>query len=179
MPHAGESRPSESAADLRAAREVLGGVADHLQAGVETRAREAGSAWTVGQQLVHICLVASSISTARRRLTRGGGGEDGSTPETKALLRCLEIPRGVATAPPGLTRPEPPTRGEVRAAYEKALRRWDDLVTRAASIAQARGTVPHPLLGPLDAQEWVRFAGVHGRHHLAIVDEILVDGGHA
>ena len=130
----------------------------------------------MGQQLAHVCLVASSIQTALRRLLRGGGGEDRSLESTRELLASGAFPRGVAQAPTSLVRAESPDADEVRALLGKARVRWAGLATQASALAEAEGTLPHPLLGPLDAREWVRFAHVHGRHHLTIVEEILAAG---
>ena len=47
----------------------------------------------------------------------------------------------------------------------------------AASIVAGAQRIPHQLLGPLDAPQWLRFAVVHTRHHLEIALEIL--GAHA
>jgi len=161
--------------DLEAALGVFAEVERHLGAGHAERVRASVSAWSVGQQLAHVCLAASSVATAIQRLLRKGRGEDESTQATRSLLATGSFPRGVATAPPGMTRPEPPTEEEIRTALAKARRRWKDLLPRRADIAAARGSLPHPLLGALDAEEWVRFAAVHGSHHLTIVDEILAD----
>ena len=46
-------------------------------------------------------------------------------------------------------------------------------MTTAATIVASELKIPHQLLGPLDAPEWLRFARVHTEHHLAIVDELL------
>ncbi len=41
------------------------------------------------------------------------------------------------------------------------------------SITTTELKIPHQLLGPLDAREWLRFGVVHTRHHLSIALEIL------
>jgi hypothetical protein len=42
-----------------------------------------------------------------------------------------------------------------------------------AALDEARGTLPHPIFGPLNARRWLRFAGVHNHHHWKIVRDIL------
>jgi hypothetical protein len=41
--------------------------------------------------------------------------------------------------------------------------------------------IPHQLIGPLDAPQWLRFGVVHTRHHMLIGREVLValDGSFA
>ena len=51
------------ASDLAAARSLLDAVAIHIENVPLDRRSEAVSAWCVGQQLIHVCLVAQSIAT--------------------------------------------------------------------------------------------------------------------
>jgi len=132
MPDTGSSLKRALEDDLQAALAVFAEVEQHLAAGHAERARTSVSAWSVGQQLVHVCLAASSVATAIQRLLRKGGGEDESTQATRGLLATGSYPRGVATAPPGMTRPAPPTEPEIRTALAKARRRWEDLLPRRA-----------------------------------------------
>lgn len=161
------------ATDLSASASVLRLVETHLASDVCQRRDSSVSSWGVGQQLVHVCLVAGSIGAALERLVRRGGEPAESRPATRALLATGTFPRGAAEAPEPMTRARTPGVSEIRDVWAKAHRRWESLAGRHDAIREAEGTIPHFELGPLSAAEWVRFAAAHGIHHLRIVDEIL------
>jgi hypothetical protein len=46
-----------------------------------------------------------------------------------------------------------------------------------ARIVSSGLKIPHQVLGPLDAPQWLRFAAVHTRHHLGIAYEVLAQLG--
>jgi hypothetical protein len=132
------------------------------------------SGWAVAEQLHHVVLVLSTIAVALKRLAGGKGDEGGVTgPEAKQILGSGRIPRGVATAPAGLEPKKGPEPEELIAAVEKAKARFLPLAEKEDAFRESALSVPHPLLGPMTAAEWVRFAAVHNAHHLRIVDDIV------
>jgi hypothetical protein len=139
------------------------------------QARRPGlSAWSVAQQLHHSAIVAATIATAVRALLRGAGTEDEPTSEAaRAILEAGQIPRGVADAPEGMVPDPEPAQAEILALVDKARSRWRALRDEAEELAACPRKAPHPLLGPLSATEWARFAAVHTGHHLAIVADII------
>jgi DinB superfamily len=148
---------------------------DEVVARVECSARRADiSSWSVAQHLHHTALVAAMIATAIRGLLRGRG-EPGEPPEGHAaeILQSGEIPRGVGEAPDGLRPDDDPDGDEIRTAVEKARARWSALAGQETAMAACGLRVPHPYFGPLSPEEWVRFAAIHGRHHLDIVADML------
>lgn len=134
------------------------------------------SAWSVGEHLFHLVLACDLSLRNATSLARDEGlllrEPEDKNPEALALLRRGRFPRGVARAPRFVT---PPRRidlallgrllAEVRAAREH-------LAGDLAALSAAPRTIPHQLLGDLDAREWLRFARAHTAHHLLIVREI-------
>ena len=53
-----------------------------------------------------------------------------------------------------------------------AQRIWATLAERAGDLRSVPGRLPHPLLGPFRAAQWMRFARLHTAHHLAIIKDI-------
>jgi hypothetical protein len=141
----------------------------------ETLARaDAGiSGWAVGQHVQHLAITLLSIHLALRSLVRGRG-EEGEGPGEMAstILDSGDIPRGEAQAPEGMRPQESPSPDEIRTAVKKASDRWETLAEDRDAVAACPLRVPHPILGPLSAPEWVRFAAVHNAHHLCIVDDL-------
>ena len=91
----------------------------------------------------------------------------------RSILEAGEFPRGVGQSPDAMLPGDDPDAATVQAATEKARERWASLDDQAEAIEASTVRLPHPALGPLTAAEWLRFASIHGRHHLRIVDEIL------
>ena len=134
------------------------------------------SGWSVEHQLAHaslaneLCLknVASLVKGSGMLLVRGGEPIEG----TLAMLSAGAIPRGRAQSPRMVRPPDAIDRALLRewqTSNRREIARW---TAAPGSVPRSAWRVPHQLLGPLDAAEWVRFAAVHTRHHLAIAAEI-------
>ncbi len=131
------------------------------------------SDWSAAQHLAHVEAVNRSVLGALRGLERAGAD---AVPDaaTRIGLRVLEtgtFPRGTIRAPEFAVPPPTLTLADVEAALGTNLARWRALDLDA--VPTWRGTLPHPLLGPLTATQWVRFAFVHTAHHHAIVGELV------
>lgn len=134
----------------------------------------ARSAWCSAQHLAHVALAnelvlrnLKSLAEGRGALIVRGGELD---PRALHVLESGHIPRGQAQSP-RMVRPPEVVRREL-------LEQWLTDGRRALAALDPRMLgptelkIPHQLLGPLDAPQWARFAVVHTRHHLAIVEEI-------
>lgn len=139
------------------------------------------SGWSVEHQLAHaslaneLCLknVASLVKGSGMLVVRGGEPVEGA----RAMLRSAAIPRGRAQSPRMVRPPEAVDRALLRewqASNRREIERW---ITAPGSVVSSELRIPHQLLGPLDAPDWVRFAAVHTRHHLAIAAEIAGAAG--
>lgn len=130
------------------------------------------SQWSAAQHLAHVEAVNRSVLGGLRRLERDGS-EATPEPAQPAGLRWLDagtLPRGVVRAPEAVTFPADLSLGTLRTSLDAHWQRWKALDLDA--LAAWTGTLPHPLLGPLTAAQWVRFARVHTGHHHAIIAEL-------
>ena len=133
-------------------------------------AAPAVSRWSVGQHLEHVAKANTACMAAIRGLAAGEGDAPGGKPTLagRVVLATGWIPRGRGEAPE-FTVPEPqPSPDALRAAFEE---------TRAATeslppLPRDKRTRPHPALGHFTAKQWLRFAAIHVKHHLAIIREI-------
>jgi hypothetical protein len=150
---------------------------------IESRAGESAtapgiSAWGIAEHHHHVALVAGSIAMAVGAILRGRGDPGGElSEEARTILGRGKIPRGVGQAPDPMRPAAAPDADTIREAVAKARARWGKVEGRAAEISEAEGRMPHFVLGPLTAAEWVRFASVHGDHHLEIVRDIREAAG--
>ncbi|MBK8181211.1 MAG: DinB family protein [Planctomycetes bacterium] len=163
-------------ADLAAACERLREVS-RLSAPLSTKQRPEISGWCALEHVAHVALAnelivrnLESLSTGHGALLQAGGEP---VPGALEMLAAGVIPRGRAQSPRMVRPPsriDPLLLADWLATGEQGFARF---AREVASLAQARGKIPHQLLGPLDAPQWVRFARVHTRHHLAIVEALL------
>ena len=139
------------------------------------RVRPERSGWSPLQHLAHVTLANERVLANLSALVAGSGllivrgGEP--HPMARGLLAAGKLPRGEAQAPRMVRPPERVDRAMLAqwlAEGEAAVQALDP-----ARLVPGELKIPHQLLGPLDAPEWLRFARVHSEHHLAIVDELL------
>ena len=137
------------------------------------------TAWSPLKHVAHVALANELVLRNIKSLVSGQGAlvVQGGEP-VKGALRLLEtglIERGRAQSPRMVRPPEAVDRALLREWLDDGrheLQALDPLVIRAGDLK-----VPHQLLGPLDAPQWVRFGVVHTRHHLAIAGEALAAQG--
>lgn len=133
------------------------------------------SAWTAEHQIAHIALANELILRNLKSFARGSGvlivrgGEP--IPEALPILVSGRIPRGLAQSP-RMVRPPAEVERELLLRWIADDRREIEAL-EAASIRPDELRVPHQMLGPLDAPQWLRFAVVHTHHHLEIALEVL------
>lgn len=84
------------------------------------------------------------------------------------LLTLGWFPRGKAKAPKAVRPPETFSREDI----ERQLQEAREHLSRLDALP-ARSHFPHPYFGSLNKTQTVRFLGVHTRHHLKIVEDIL------
>ncbi len=134
------------------------------------------SAWSIGQQLLHVCLVDGAILDTFDRFHRGDlqPVSGGLTPMGRLVFLLGWIPRGRGKAPE-FSRPEDPEPAEVREQLEATRDRLAGLDLER--LADLRLTYPHPVFGILDLPRWLRFLQIHHDHHRRIIREIRVGTG--
>lgn len=128
---------------------------ERLLAGHET----VGS-WSLGQICRHLAL--ALVLTTRSGSRPGGGPRVADAPELRETRRRFfesgRFPEGVPVPSAKL---DPPADLDAHAEAE-TLRK---ALARFASAPGPFGD--HPMLGPLSAEEWARFHGLHCAHHLS------------
>lgn len=139
------------------------------------RAELAHSAWSPEHHLAHLALANELVLKNVKNLVRGEGMlvVRGGEPHPGALpvLESGRIPRGRAQSPRMVRPPDAVDRELLRQWLADARKELDALDARVVVATELK--IPHQLLGPLDAPQWVRFGAVHTRHHLEIACEVL------
>lgn len=133
------------------------------------------SNWSIGQQSLHILKVAAAIGGQVPRLldSNAPAASGGSPMKGQALANGF--PRGVAQAPPGLGVHYQPALEECLETLARTREMWNAVLERREEIESSTATFPHPVFGPMNAAEWLRFTTVHTSHHLKIIGDILAD----
>ncbi|MEO0651423.1 MAG: DinB family protein [Planctomycetota bacterium] len=144
------------------------------------RAAPEVSGWSAGHHLFHIVL-ANELALRNVRMLVEGKSRWIQTEGEPSLLGFLtltagRIPRGVGQAPRAVTPPPRPDPDVVRDTFQSNLDDLDALEPRLDEIIAAPHGIPHADLGNLSAPRWLRFAALHGRHHLTIMREVLEAG---
>lgn len=138
------------------------------------------SGWSVEQHLYHVAL-ATDLSFNNVRSAATGKGmlvsADGELGDWAAeVLARDEQPRGVTEAPRMVRPGETVEEAFLKMEQEGNRRVLEELRGVSESIEGSSAWVPHQELGPLRAAHWLRFAALHARHHLAIVEDVLAAG---
>ncbi len=134
------------------------------------------SGWSADQHLAHLALANELVCRNVKSLLKGEGpllvdkGEP--PPDALAVLQAGRFPRGAAQAPRMVRPPEQVRRDYLIEWIEGNLREFDQLASQGDAIEAAAKRIPHQVLGPLSAVQWVRFAATHTRHHLDIAREV-------
>ncbi len=134
------------------------------------------SAWSPAQHVDHLSRILERVLQTVEVLVEN---EDPRILNTghpvfaaRVVLLAGWIPRGRGVAPDEFL-PEPrPVRHRLRESLAGVRAQAQGLAGRTDAVRAAPGRIPHPLVGALSAPEWTRFAYVHTKHHLAILDEI-------
>ena len=134
------------------------------------------SGWCAEQHLAHVALANELVLRNLKSLAAGKGAllvEGGSPLEfVPAMLAEGRLPRGKAQAPRMVRPPEKIERELMLQWLADARRELAALDPR--TVVANRWRVPHQLLGPLDAPQWLRFGALHTAHHMVIAREVLV-----
>jgi DinB superfamily len=151
--------------------EILAWPEERLYAWIETV-----SAWAPAQHVQHLQRMLALAYDAIRALDEGSdtriqpSGHPGLA--GRAILAIGWIPRGRGEAPERLL-PEPrPVRHELADAHARLREGLEGLAPLLPRLPRIHGTLPHPILGPFRAKDWLRFGRVHTEHHLAIIDDL-------
>ncbi|MEM9665088.1 MAG: DinB family protein [Bacteroidota bacterium] len=132
------------------------------------------SGWSVAQHLYHILRANASTLKAAYRLgtaTPPLPAQGDPTREAMIVLRRGRLPKG-AQAPASVRPPPDLDLDGLRASHRMSQRMLDRVEPLLPTILTLHGHLPHPLLGPLTAAQWLAFTRIHTAHHEAIIRQI-------
>ena len=138
----------------------------------DPRLTAARTGWSAAGHLWHLEASNRGALAAVRMIQRGRGAADPVAPAARAFLDADVFPPG-RKAPEAFHPPDAFTLADLAAAVERNAAGWAALRADADALGALAGTIPHPVLGPLGAAEWVRFAALHTRHHDGLVAAML------
>ena len=131
------------------------------------------SGWSAADHLYHVAVTNRLVFGSIQRLILGKGSmekKDGKL--TRAGLFVLGLrrfPKGLGKAPGFVQPPSDLERATLEKAWERSTDLYANLHNRKEDITAAPGRIKHPVLGMLDARQWLLFVRLHTRHHLNII----------
>lgn len=139
------------------------------------------SGWSAAQHLYHLALATDLAFRNVRSLVADRGrlivDDDGPTELARQVLEGGGPGRGEAEAPRMVRPGDEVDPGFLEMELAQNRKTLAEVRALAPKLADAPRRIPHQDLGPLSALEWLRFARLHARHHLAIVEEVLAAPG--
>jgi hypothetical protein len=130
------------------------------------------SKWSFGQQLEHLYLTGHYVLDRLEEAIAGQNPTGRKGFWGYGLLVGGFIPRGVFPTIPQL-KPASGTLDHIVPLRESLAKRLEQLAWDLHQIKLATGRSRHPRMKYLTASEWLFFADIHHRHHLAIMRDIL------
>lgn len=138
-----------------------------------TAHRKEVSGWSPAEHLEHVALANRLILGAIRALANA---PEPDVPETVSDVARHFIAAGViergTRKHPDFVAPQGVALDYLRRELQSILDAYADLEPLLEKFASSRATFTHHVLGPLTAAQWLRFAGIHTRHHLNILRDI-------
>ncbi len=174
--------PTAELAGLRAALDACDALRQRRAGGLAQRAVGV-SAWSSEQHLYHLALSTDLALGNVRAIGRGSGlrltREGGPNALAREVLARGSRERGSSEAPRMVRPPDEVDPAFLVDELGRARSALDAVEAELEAVAASDARVPHQELGQLSGAEWLRFAHIHVRHHLAILDDIesaLLDG---
>ena len=135
------------------------------------------SGWTPAQHLHHVTAINEQVFDWLLRTARSGEAapevEGRLSAAGRVLLTVGRLPRGRARSPQRFTPPDQVSRQVLEERARRTHAQLRELEAHLEALRRSDARLPHPVFGALTAPQWVRFAGVHSRHHLLIVRDIV------
>ncbi len=167
--------------DVQEAYRALGARYDDLEALLEWpderlfRVNEAVSGWSPARHLYHVALSNSRMLKAAELICAGHPMVRPEAALNEAGRRTLaqgRFARGRGKAPESVAPPETVTRADLEKTLARSRKKYAEVKALLPELPARTGGLPHPFMGTLRADEWLRLARVHSDHHLAIIREI-------
>jgi hypothetical protein len=134
------------------------------------------SLWSAAQHAWHVASANLLMFSAIEKLYKDEAEDvlrtGGPTLPGWFVLTTGRLPRGRAKAPAPLEAPPETVRPDAVRLVQQSKAMMTSLAQRAQFLHEPKGRLNHFALGNLTALQWLKFARIHTRHHLAIVREI-------
>lgn len=151
----------------------LAGCCDSGSLGVRV---EQVSKWSYGEQLEHLYRGSHYVLDRLEESMSGKNEQEHMGFWGVGMMGAGFMPRyWFPTVPPLF--PESGTEEHILPLRETLKERISRIEWRLAEIKEARGKSKHPRMKYLTSAQWVFFADIHHRHHLAIMRDILKAAG--
>jgi hypothetical protein len=134
------------------------------------------SRWSLGKHLEHLYLSSHYVLDRLEESMSGANWAERMGLYGRSLMLAGFLPRGVFRTIPPL-QPSGGSIEAIRALKNSLDRRLEKINWDLDNINASVGRSRHPRMKYLTASEWLFFADIHHRHHLAIIRDIL--RGHA
>jgi len=154
--------------DLRRLRNAIGSATAGM--GTEDLARHTEGKWSTAEILEHLCRsYTGTIKAFERCLQKGKPLARSSTFKdrirTVVVTRLNYMPKGRTAPEPTMPKGMPPE--QVMENIGPAILAMDAVIEQCRyRFGKTVKVLDHPILGPLNTQEWCRFHWVHGNHHV-------------
>jgi hypothetical protein len=130
------------------------------------------SKWSFGEQLEHLYLSSHYVLDRLEEAMTGRNSNEHRGFYGHGLIVAGFIPRYVFPTIPPL-KPQSGTMEHIRPLRDSLLVRLSNLDLDLDRIRACPGKSRHPRMKYLSGSEWLFFADIHHRHHLAIMRDIL------
>lgn len=134
------------------------------------------SKWSFGEQLEHLYLSSHYVLDRLQESMAGQNPSERMGMYGYGLVVGGFIPRGVFPTIPPL-KPVSGTLDHIEPLRESLATRLEQLAWDLYEIKASTGKSRHPRMKYLSASQWLFFADIHHRHHLAIIRDILKAAG--
>ncbi len=140
--------------------------------------RPSADAWSVADVLGHLAVVEELITgVLRTRIAAAREKGLGPEPDTSPIIPTVDIDRVVdrtrrITAAPEWLGPPGTDGATAWARLESAHAALREVITEADGLSLCNVGARNPLLGPLNAYQWVVFMGAHEARHTEQIREI-------
>jgi len=133
--------------------------------------------WSIGQVAEHVSIVDEGMSKICRKLlneARESGLKAGGVTISSIFRDYTENPETVKLEAPERVQPTGgQTIAESRTKIESSRTGFDEIQSLFEEFDGTQLKFPHPLFGPLSAQDWLVMAGEHMRRHTLQIKRIL------
>jgi hypothetical protein len=134
------------------------------------------SKWSFGQQLEHLYRSSHYVLDRLEESMTGENASERMGLWGRGLMLGGFIPRGAFPTIPPLE-PASGTIADIRPLRESLIKRLSHIDWNLVQIKASPGKSRHPRMKWLSSSQWLFFADIHHRHHLAIMRDIVKAAG--